>query len=473
MWLIVRKLRSKLIDIFSVPVLTFLARLKLKQITGLLLRWHIQTWQRGGSKDHELIQILFLPKFGFTEDIFATFGGIPRYGLYALDRRIVKSIFNAYLPIYIDDNFYRTGDAEIEKKKAELRLFWKNVLQIMNKRAKFDAVMTGNFSYASEQELAGALNEMGIPFIALHKECLKTPGLEPFYREIYATRKNPFQGHRICVYNEVEQRIEREARIADPENIILTGMPRLDSVHREREISGHQNTSKSKRPTVLFFLFNIKAGLPIIGRKTGERFETLEEDLERLNVARLSKSCHLAMLELARKNPEIRVVIKTKGDDVSAKTLQNVFGNHPELPENFQIMVGGDTLGILIESSVVCGFNTTALIEAVTLNKAVVMPHFYEAADPSLAKYVLEMKGVAKFATSEEELNEMLRDTALVDAREPVSSDLDPVKKKFLERWVGNPDGRASERVREVVEGVVAEYRDVIQKEGSKKPART
>jgi hypothetical protein len=425
-----------------------------------MLRIHIQCLQRANrSTGSNRINALILPKAGFTEDALACFGLHENYAIYAMDRNLVKAFFRGFLPIEIDDNNYRTAPPKLEKKKLELREFWVEVLNILRQRLKIDVVLTGNYSYASEQELAAACYSLGIPFIAMHKECLKTPGLEPFYQDIYETRKNPFQGVKICVYNEVEARIQRGAHTTSSENIIITGMARMDRLHSLRRDLSASQSSRTGRPTVLFFSFNIKAGLPLIGRKLPQPFETLESSLERLTCQELAKACHFAMLELARENPNIKVVIKTKGDTLSANTLRSFFGGDLTFPKNLEIMAGGDVSKVLVESSVVCGFNTTALFEALALNKPVVIPRFYEAKNPDLVPYILDFEDAAEHADSVEQLIQILRDTALRVESGEEGDELDHTKARLLEKWVGNPDGGAGQRVRQVVEEVVYEHR--------------
>lgn len=460
MWSPYQKVHYNVTRLFTSPTLTFVASRRWVRLTAFLLKIHIQCLQEeSGSGNSNRINALILPKAGFTEDALACFGGQENYAIYAMDRNLVKALFRAFLPIEIDDNNYRTAPARLEKEKLKLRGFWLEVLGILRRMLKIDLVCTGNYSYASEQEFAAACNRLGIPFVAMHKECLKTPGLEPFYQDIYQTRKNPFQGAKICVYNEIEARIQRGAHTTSPENIIITGMARMDRLHSLRRDLHASQGSRPRWPTVLFFSFNIKAGLPFIGRKLPQRFETLESSLERLNCQELARACHLAMFTLARDNPDIRVVIKTKGDTLSANTLRRFLGGDFTPPKNLEIMAGGDVSKILAESSVVCGFNTTALLEALALNKPVVIPRFYEAENPELVPYILDFEDAAEYADSVDQLTEMLRDTALRVESGEESGALGNTKARLLEKWVGNPDGRAGQRVRQVVEKVVYQHR--------------
>jgi hypothetical protein len=440
------------------PMITWVSLHRWAGLTAWLLRLTITPVpQTGRSKmtDRPRRHLLLLPKFGFTEDMAACFGADANYRLLRLNRTLVKAVFNAFLPAHIDDNNYRIEDARLQAQMLKLRRYWRLVLKTLLKLLPVDAVFTGNFSYAAEQELAAAFSALGVPFIALHKECLKTPGLEPFYEEVYRTRKNRFQGAKVWVYNEIEKRIQIAAGVVDAADIDVTGMPRLDWLHQARLQQGRQTHGQSARPMVLFFLFNTKAGLPIIGRKLPQRFEVLANDLERLNVTQLAAAAHRAMLTLAQTQPQLRVVIKTKGDVQSDKTLEQFFGRRPEFPENFEIVAGGNPVELIKASSVVCGFNSTALIEAVALNKPVVIPRFFEAQDPALAPYLLDMSQAAHFAASEQELIGMLKRFALTSPTDDQALTLGEARKAFLKHWLGNPDGQAGRRVRHALKALM------------------
>ncbi|MBI9074131.1 MAG: hypothetical protein JEZ02_01885 [Desulfatibacillum sp.] len=442
-------IRYRSIQKISSPVLTAMARRNLARVAALFIGAHMQTEQKAAANNP--VNIVYLPKAGHTEDIMACFQGHERYGIHTLDRKLVKAVYAAFLPKEMDDNNYRSTDPKIQAQKEKLRAFWVRVLEYLRLSMRFDAMFTGNFSYASEQELASACTQLNIPFIALHKECMKTPGLRPFYVEVYKTRKVPFQGRAICNYNLMESGIQAEAGVFDPEKILVVGMPRLSRLHWQRE-SLARFGGRAGRPTVLFFSFNHKAGLPVLGRKLPGSYETLKNDLEKLNVEMASKACHHAMVRLARENPEIQVIIKTKGDPKSKRFMAGLLGENPDFPHNLELVEGGDLLGLLNRATVVASFNSTTLFEALALNKPVVIPWFYEIPDPSLKPYTLAMDDAVSYAKSEDEFLEMMKEKALSPGHADSAGELPVEAKKLLEKWCGNPDGKAGDRVRDILD---------------------
>lgn len=459
----VYSIRHRIVSRIIIPFLTrhgllrYLVRHGYYFLTSILTRWNIHTVQNASGHGRKQINILYLSKAGHNEDVMACFQNQDGYGLHAMDRKLIKDVFESFLPVEIDDNSYLSTDPKIEQGKTDLRLFWKNNLKLVFRKINIDAVLTGSYTYASEQELAGAVKELGIPFIALHKENLKTPGLEPFYQEVYCTRKNPFQGSKICVYNEIEARLERQAAIAADQDIIVTGMPRLDRLHRLREqLLADQGQLPLNHASILFFSFNRKAGLPVIGRKLPQSYEKLNDELESLNCERLARTCHQLMLQLATDNPELQVIVKTKGDNPAIKTIAEYYGRDFTPPPNMTIMHGGDLLTIMPQATVVCGFNSTALLEALALGKTIVIPNFFEAVHKELQPYIVEMGRSMDYADSPDDFKNRLMADALAFHGGGAVEELTEEARQLLDKWLGNPDGQSGARVRAMLEDTVS-----------------
>jgi hypothetical protein len=314
-------------------------------------------------------------------------------------------------------------------------------------------VVTGNFGYYAERELAAALEDLGVPFIAMHKENLKSAGRREFSKVIYRERRGPFTGRRILVYNENERQLQIEAGIASPDRISVCGMPRLDRLHQWRRANGGRTMPGSQQPQVLFFSFTPKTILPRISRRAGANLngnvESLGEDTEAMNWNQLAKLTHQAIIRLAEETPDVNVVIKTKVRKREWSEMYRMLDDRHDLPPNLRIVIGGDPTELILESQVVCGFNTTALFEAIAAGKPVIVPRFEEALDERLRPFIVDPEDAVDYADSPEALMALLRQKAHEKRHPPV--ELDPACSHILERWVGNGDGRAGERVRSAV----------------------
>ena len=428
------------------PLLGSLARARRAPLAGRVMAGTVETF---GGADSGSTGLLALPKAGFTEDVLAAFGG-GDFRLLGFGREYLKSVYPAHLPIWVDDNSYKSAPPELDAGKAALRGFWTKAWPMVQARAQASAVLTGNFAYAAEQEFGAVVEASGVPFIAMHKEALKPPGLVNFYMELYRDRRQPFQGRKILVYNAIERGIQIDAGIIQPDRVELCGMPRLDRLHQWR-IRAAQSPASGARPMVLFLSFHPKTGLPVIPRKPGAkegRLEELADGLGEVSWHDLSAQCHRAVLRLARENPGIDVVVKGKGDlakwlGLTATAIDN------DRPENFKLIVGGDPQDLIARASIVCGFTTTALLEAIASGKPVVVPRFAEALDDDTKPFFLDLGDAVDHVASADDLYDRLLAGAVPPA--PPSADLSTHASEMLDHWAGNPDGKAGGRVRAAV----------------------
>ena len=312
---------------------------------------------------------------------------------------------------------------------------------------RIDAVLTGNFAYYAEREFAAALEELGVPFIVLHKENSWTPVTQEFWGMIYRERRGRFLGRRILVYSPIERDQQIGAGVVEPARIEVVGMPRLDVIHSWRAA----NIGVRNAPIVLFAHFAADVGMPILpipqrGISPTPSAEGFGWNSEQFKLTRLCRDAHRAIVELAVACPEITVLIKSKGRQRDLRDLPGLLGvsSLGELPGNLRVVHGGSPFELITQASVVCGFHSTLLLEALAAGRPVVVPWFAEALEPRIQRYVHDLGVAVSRASSKEDLIERLRKLAL--ARTPVPEHLPKPTLQLLHGWLGNEDGRAAER---------------------------
>lgn len=445
-----------------VRLLLLTGPLQIPMLTAGLLFLGVRRTRIGASVERgAAAKLLMLPKDMFNEDMEASFGQSSDVSVYSLHRQLVKAVGRRYLPAHVDDNNYVGLSQEDESAKARYRGYWVRVWRWIDRWAGFDAVLTGNFGYYAERELGAALESLGTPFIAIHKECVRSPGYTRFFARIYREHRGPFTGRRILCYNNSERALEIDSGVVAAERVTVTGMPRMDRVHRLRLRA--EGRVREGRPRVLFFSFGAKATLPVIIRKMSAppftRYaQALEPDLESLRWSQLHEDTHKAMLRLALADPDVDVVIKTKGveGEREEQLMRRILGVE-RLPENLQVRYGGDPHDLMLGSDVVCGFNSTALFEAIAADVPVVVPRFGEAAASQMHDYLIDYEDAAEYAHDVDDLIARLLRRAR-ERRRP-RRDLPESSRRVLRRWVHNDDGLAGERVREAVLAEIAKAR--------------
>ncbi|MBT3370207.1 MAG: hypothetical protein HOA08_10605 [Rhodospirillaceae bacterium] len=409
---------------------------------------------------HKRYHVLMIDKDTFYEDVHASLGASREVRVYVAHRVMVKSIAAAFLPPELDDNFYVSDDPKTIQAKRNYGAFLTAMWPHLTRLLRIDAVVSANFGYYAEREFAGALEAMGVPFLALHKENLKSPGRMDFFADLYRARRGPFTGRRILVYNEIERIVQTRAEVIAPDRVTICGMPRLDRVHywRRHEANGTANdaandtVNNTGRKQVLFFSFTTKTGLPQIRRKSRSGFANLAEPMDdavaKLSWETLFRDSHRALYRLAQERPDVDVVIKTKPRPRDYDPVIALLGDPATWPENLKLVYKGDPFKLMITAHTVCGFNTTGLFEAITAGKTIVVPRFAEALDPAYEPFIVDYEAAASYATSGEDLTAKLQ----ASLEQPVQGvELAVATKELLDKWTGNPDGKASERVTKAV----------------------
>ncbi len=413
-----------------------------------------------GDNGQAVYDILLLSKAMVTEDVLASFQDDPGACVSKVSRNSVKALSRAFLPAHMDENNYVNVSVRDAARARAYRRFLVKLWSKLDRRRHFDAVLTGNFAYFAERELAGALEELGIPFIVIMKESIKNEGYERFWTKVYRERRGPFTGRRILVYGESERSVDVNSGIVDPERVTITGMPRLDLVHCMRRQAAAAGAAHTGPPGILFFMFGPKAFIPVLIRKRSRwpytrRKEQIDERLDRLGWTHLVEQTLGAIHTMATQYPDLRITIKTKGaeSDKDSATLEQLMGVN-RLPDNIHVVFGGSPQGLIFQHDVVCGFNSTSLLEALAAGKPVVVPRFAEALEAEMQPYLVDLEDAVEYAKSPAELAELLVRRAR-ERRQP-SADLPATTARVLDKWLFNSDGQAGQRVREAVLAEIA-----------------
>ncbi|MBW1802133.1 MAG: hypothetical protein JRJ85_15560, partial [Deltaproteobacteria bacterium] len=156
-----------------------------------------------------------------------------------------------------------------------------------------------------------------------------------------------------------------------------------------------------------------------------------------------------AMVRFAAENPEIKVIIKAKGRRKESDDVTRILNEIQDLPKNLRIMVGGDPFEMIAKSGAFFVFNTTARIEALAAGKAVIVPWFAEAMENKMQPYIVDLGEAVEYADTPDSLVRRLR--YYIDHPRPVTAELNQEVSGILEKWAGNPDGLAGQRVREAL----------------------
>jgi hypothetical protein len=234
-------------------------------------------------------------------------------------------------------------------------------------------------------------------------------------------------------------------------------MPRLDRLHRWRR--RHAGERKAgHRPHILFFAFSRYDKLTAIQRKASAGLPGNIEDMEgwkELSWGRFCAETHQTIVDLARRRPDIKVTIKSKGQSRRLNDILELLDEIGQTPPNLSVVKGGDPYDLIVRSNVVVGFNTTGLLEAVAAGNAVIVPSFGEAAAREMQDLIVDLGHAVTYAHSPDELMNMIEDHA--DHPRAIPLELSEATMRVLTYWTGNADGCGGQRVAQALRDEIVE----------------
>ena len=380
-------------------------------------------------------RLVVLPKAGGIEDFRDASDAAPpedAVELVGLARDHVKVVFEALVGDatfpWLTDTDYRVGDETVVAAKQRYRDFLVGVVRRYSRWLRVAGIASSNLSFRAERELAAACVEAGVAFVALHKESIRSSEQRPYFTRAYSQLIGPFEGSAIGVYNVEERASILTSGIAPAERVRVVGCPRMDRLHRIRE--GRPDRRSPAEAPVVLFAVDVRAGAwtPYDGREqvTAPRWE------------RLAAWTDEAFVAAARSMPERRFIIKVK----IGREQQQLARLPESLPLNLSVVSSGIGTALLERAAVVVGFNSTVLLEALAVGVPTLVPWFGEAEAPGAEDWILDLAGAVRAVRTPEDLSGEIRDAL---ERGP-SRELTQSAVAALDRYVGNADGRASER---------------------------
>jgi hypothetical protein len=416
------------------------AKLNLPRLCGLILVTCIQRRPIGKPAPRAAFRMLVLNKAVFIEDVEAIASQMEGAELMLLGRTHLHFIAKGFFRKEVNDNNYH--DLTTPEQITRYRDFLKSMWRVLDSKLNVKCALSGNFSYFEERELAFALEAAGVPFVVVHKECLKTPGRIEEYEHLYRTNKGPFWGSRILVYNEMEKNLIVRTGVTQADKVKVVGMPRLDRMHQGR----FAGQAAAARKTVVLVSFHKDLNSLPPADADSEASDEPAVKAAPPNLENVWECVHAAMFELARNHPEVDVVIKTKGNSRDHQWLAELTERHgfDDDIANLRIVHGGELRDHVLGATVICGLHSTGLLEALAANKRVIIPVFDESADAGNQHHFIDFGESVTCAASKQEflarIEHELQQEATLDRRLPEAT------RALLDHWLGNSDGAASAR---------------------------
>ncbi|MDD5450328.1 MAG: hypothetical protein PHT49_00285 [Desulfovibrionales bacterium] len=359
--------------------------------------------------------VLCLGRSIFDEDIeeLAKYGSTLNYLI--IPKFVFISIFNHYfsqMPLSQSHIKYHEFKG-FNHEKEMYRRFLKALLSELSKSSGINAVMSANYVYAWQQELAVVCNEAKIPFVVLFKE-----GISPVYKGgdasqdahdllVNAYTNNKFIGTKLLVYNEKTRNAFVNANIEgiSRDTVEIVGIPRFDRYFK----------LKTQGNNIVFFSFSIEDK----ARHLELSEEVLNEYIDK------SEKFHIEVMRYAKSNSGQNVVIKTKRNIRYLNYVKKIAKNNGYSNlKNLLITNTGNVYDHIKNSFAIIGYNSTALLEGFAACRLIITPDFrggiihdFFEEYPNLANYAKNMEDIERIvskgsaiAINNEELKSLLCD---------------------------------------------------------------
>jgi hypothetical protein len=324
--------------------------------------------------------------------------------------------------------------------KQRLQAFYRELLPRLYKRLGIECVISYHIRLPADVDWGMASRSTGFPYVVLYREGLfaSSPRLHQTMATLFG--RFGFWGTHLIVHNESCRQLCIDTGLAPPEKVSALGCLRMDRFIRR--IQQHKPDHKRRKRVALF---------PISLKKNGE-FDLL--------LMPFFEGVHVGLAKLAMKYPDVDFVMKPKpkvykGWRILVDQAFAREGIEPASLGNLTMDPRLDAQDLILESDVVCGINSTTLLEAGLAAKPVVVPYFNELRQLPYRNSIKFVEGFQYFDVAADADSFI----ALIEKRladpEISQADMDGRRKMFA-KYVSDPDGNALEKYAAALAGIVS-----------------
>ncbi|MFH1890114.1 MAG: hypothetical protein ABIJ91_00920 [Candidatus Kuenenbacteria bacterium] len=418
------KLKSLLVD----NLLVISLKLNVPFLTAVAFKFAASRINRHGE-----YKVLVLGRSIFTDDIkaMAVFSGQINYTI--LHLKYLDAILNHFIKqperARLAEDNYHIADIGA-KGKLLVNAYLVRVMPFYKKLTGLQAVVSANFGYIQQQELAKVCQAQKIPFIIIHKEGMGAPS-----SRVSLYKNYHFIADKILLYNNQIKDFLSKVIVPGltPDKMEIVGVPRLDFYFKKDK----KDKASIDKKQLVFFAFH-----------PDDKFVPLIHSQDNYQAARLrTKDFFCLVMRFVAHHPEINVIIKTKAAKHYLTYIQNIFSENFSAPiPNLTITHSGNPIDLIQNSDVVIGFHSTTLIEALIAGKTIVSPYFEDVIDDQAGSHFKDYPTLINYAVKEDDLKSYIYNSGKNN-----NKDIQSLKEEFLRKWIFIPDGHASQRAENAI----------------------
>ena len=277
----------------------------------------------------------------------------------------------------------------IGKWPNKINIFFEGFISALLKLIKIDCVITVNYRYVEDLPWVTHFEKKGIPHICLYRESLII--LDRFYDSLTAmSRRYKAIGYpitHVIVQNQACRSSFVKSGFATEAQVSVCGALRMDNFLKM--INSRNGNPKTRRKRVILFYFPL--ALSIFGNEKLSGNDILSDNAHKYSYAKgiwpkrsmLFTDLHMSLIQLAIKYPEVDFVIRPKRDEIKVVwdeyiKIVNEAGIDFSRVKNYTVEPDANTHDLIMNSDVVIGLDSTAIVESAIAGKPVIFPLFYK-----------------------------------------------------------------------------------------------
>jgi len=414
----------------SLIIINLSVKIKSHKLCAFVIWLNMRKLKSIKSSSNNIRKILVFAKSGGTEDLTESFN-YKKTNLifFLLPRSFMKKIYSNFNfgRKHHKDYFTKLTRIKDIKKKNLYVNFLTLVFETLNSLIKLDGYISFNIFYFPEKYFEEVCVNLKSKYIIMHKESAFSASEQLKAISIYRKFNTKSLSDKISVYTENQKKILVKSKIAHKNQIVVNGTPRSDYAFRLRKII-------PKGKIIVFYL--IEYNRPSTGLLR----------LKKINWKKLYNQTLDYLLEFAKNNPDIKIILKGKIGVHKREQLNIV-----HLPQNCNFIEGGTGHLLLRNASVVIAFHSTVVFEAIASNRNLIIPNFNN--ENKIYKNILHnIENKKYYVNSKIEFNKKIK---LYLNLEYNNKKLIKPDIKTLKFFVGNIDATGGVKMRKFLENTI------------------
>ncbi len=325
------------------------------------------------QRDHGKLSFLAIYKDQFEEDVALIEKTSPEIGLRPLSLYYLKQIFVAAagqgLAGLTEANYHVTHEWDLAK--ARYRALLMPTIRHLRRFLGLRGVISCNFNYIAQQELAVVCRDLELPLFIILKEGMIVPERQSDWHRYYPWRyySGPIIARALFTANAYVARWIKEAPfIGTTAEMIPTGIPRTDAYKTRgvRNLVGRSLVVFAFDPAFSFRYFKELypgPGDPALVGQLQVRTRKLYESI----------------FEYAARHPDVPVIIKAKPRSQVQHSIEPAINELCKRYAGLQNLTITDrrvAIDLISEAKVVIALNSTTVAEAIMSRRRVLTPNF-------------------------------------------------------------------------------------------------